>query len=353
MPTINWFARYDSATANNTTVNVQPDAAIELVFATDGDGDGIPDFIDDSDTDGTVDEVDPDSPNGNLILDQPSSDPNNLQPDPNTLVSYDGGATWHRFVFITEGTVPANKNPANEPISLIRVLDDPGDLENGGTRFVFGSDDGSQAYADGISNGAINIGNLNTDPEPLCFTAGTMIDTPDGPRAVETLRAGDMVTTRDGGARPLAWTGTRTMTVADRHAPVRIAANALGEHGELVVSPQHRILLADWRADLLFGAADVLVAAKHLVNGDTICQLPGGEVTYVHICFDAHEIVFANGLAAESFHVGAHALDTLEEAAREEILEIFPELAAESGGAVTARPVLKAHEARLLARRIG
>ncbi|MBZ0128872.1 MAG: Hint domain-containing protein [Rhodobacteraceae bacterium] len=188
-----------------------------------------------------------------------------------------------------------------------------------------------------------------------CFAAGTMIDTAKGPVAVEDLRPGDPVLCSDGIARCIRWVARRTISAAEleRHPeyrPVRIRKNALAADmpdADLVVSPQHRILLNDWRAALMFGADEVLVPAVHLVNDRDITRDHGAiEVTYYHFMFDQHQIVWSNGLQSESFYPGAQAIRGVEAAARDELFALFPELRdrPEAFGP-TCRQTLKAHEA--------
>ncbi|MEM7439364.1 MAG: Hint domain-containing protein [Pseudomonadota bacterium] len=184
---------------------------------------------------------------------------------------------------------------------------------------------------------------------PVCFVAGTRIMTPNGERNVENLQAGDRVVTRDHGTKTLRWVGRRKMTAKGRFAPIEIAAGALNNARALYVSPQHRMLLTDWRAELLFGEAQVLVPAIHLTNDSTIRQCVGGFVTYVHLMFDQHEIIFAEGAPTESFFPGEMALSALETDARDELLAIFPELKATFGP--TARRCLSAPEAALITQR--
>ncbi|MEL6645532.1 MAG: Hint domain-containing protein [Pseudomonadota bacterium] len=180
---------------------------------------------------------------------------------------------------------------------------------------------------------------------PPCFTPGTLIDTAAGPRAVETLRPGDLVRTADHGLQPIRWAGRRVVQGTGALAPVRIMAGALGNTRAIEVSPQHRMLLTGWRAEMATGAPEVLAAAKHLINGDTIVQVPRRDVTYIHLLFDRHEIIFAEGIPTESFLPGAQTLACGAEA-HAEIVAIFPELAdLETGAWPAARPILKAHEA--------
>ena len=138
-----------------------------------------------------------------------------------------------------------------------------------------------------------------------CFTPGTLIDTPTGKRPVESIATDDLVTTRDHGPRPVRWVGKRRVAALGDLAPVSIAAGALGNTRDLIVSPQHRVLITGWMAELLFGETEVLVAAKHLVDDRAIRELPGGEVTYIHIMFDQHEVIYAEDLPNESFFAGS------------------------------------------------
>lgn len=199
-----------------------------------------------------------------------------------------------------------------------------------------------------------------TDIETLvivCFTAGTRITTASGPVPVEELSPGDLVVTRDNGLQPLRWVGRRVLTALDLQArpelqPVRIGAGALGGEGperSLLLSPQHRVLIAGVRAEMYFGESEVLVPAKHLVGlAEVSRSLPAEGVTYVHILFDRHEIVQSEGTWTESFQPAERTLNALEQAARAEVLALFPELAGSASAFPAARLSLRAHEARVL-----
>jgi Ca2+-binding RTX toxin-like protein len=183
----------------------------------------------------------------------------------------------------------------------------------------------------------------------VCFTHGTMIVTDKGEKPVEKLVAGDKVLTKDNGLQELRWIGSRTVPAKGNLAPIMIKAGAMANDRDLMVSPQHRMVVEGWKSELLFGEREVLAAAKHLVNNDTIYVKEGGEVEYFHMLFDAHEIVFANGAASESFHPGEVGMDALVDAARDEIFTLFPELRdnAQAYGPA-ARTSLKGHEAKVL-----
>ncbi len=179
----------------------------------------------------------------------------------------------------------------------------------------------------------------------VCFAAGTMIGTPYGPRAVETLDAGDLVLTRDGGAQPLRWSGaTRVPAIGDL-APIVITKGSFGNDVDLVVSPQHAVLLDDWRAELLFGQAEVLVRAVDLLGHDGVYRRPGGFVTYCHILLDAHHVVEAAGIWSESLYPGDMTLQTVNTDARDAILRIVPDLGAYGP---KAAPCLRGFEASAL-----
>lgn len=194
-----------------------------------------------------------------------------------------------------------------------------------------------------------DTGFVTVDTIP-CFVAGTMIETVEGLKAVETLSIGDLIITRDDGPQPLRWIGQRTVPAIGKMAPIRIAADALGEHDELMLSPLHRILIKDALAELMFGEEEVLIAARDLVNDYNIRQKEGGEVSYVHIMFDRHQVVYSGGLATESFLPGPQTTKSFEAEIVDEICAVFPELDPMTGEGYgpAARPLLKRYEAEAL-----
>lgn len=227
-------------------------------------------------------------------------------------------------------------------------------LNADGTMSILGDGDEetvNYTYTVTSSTGETDVGYVTVDSVP-CFVAGTMIDTPDGPRPVHRLEPGDLVKTRDNGPQPLRWIGRRTVPAKGNFAPVRIAAGALGDHSTVMVSPQHRVLVQDIMAHLLFEEPEVLAAAKHLVNDRSIRVVQGGQVEYVHILFDNHEIIRANGLLSESFLPGPQTSSLFEKETLAEIVSVFPELdpVTGSGYGPAARRILQRHEATLLSR---
>ncbi len=211
-------------------------------------------------------------------------------------------------------------------------------------------------FASGNSNSLDPSGSGSNVDHPVCFVGGTRILTPTGEKRIEDLRLGDYVLTQGSGAQEIQWAGAREIRgiAAQKHAPIRISAGAFGKGlptRDLLVSPQHRILVSDWRAELLFGFPEVLVAAKHLVNDSSIRVDASLKVfSYHHILFNKHETVFSEGLPTESFHPGDMAMAALCKDVRSELLELFPELAdCPAGDGQLSHPSLKAYEARALA----
>lgn len=185
------------------------------------------------------------------------------------------------------------------------------------------------------------------DLGPPCFAAGTLIATPDGPRLVEDIACGDLVLTRDHGAQPVRWKGQRCVTGRGKFAPVRIRKGALGNTRDLRVSPQHRMLVSDWRAQYFLGKEAVFCPAIQLINGDSIQRDPCDQVTYVHLMFDQHEVIYGEGAESESFLVGdMHCAQG--SATRREILEIFPELESANKLFVAAHPVARGFEGQVI-----
>tara|TARA_R110002124_G_scaffold42410_2_gene130513 strand:+ start:69 stop:3326 length:3258 start_codon:yes stop_codon:yes gene_type:complete len=191
-----------------------------------------------------------------------------------------------------------------------------------------------------------------------CFTPGTLIATPKGEVPVESLEVGDRVITRDNGIQVIRWTGKRKIAAAELSEnsalrAVLVRKGALG-HGlperDMIVSPQHRVLIANDETMLYFDEREVLVAAKHLVGRPGVERMDAVDVTYIHVMFDNHEVILSDGAWTESFQPGDHSLKGLGKAQREEIFAIFPELREREGreGYSAARRMLKRQEAELL-----
>lgn len=189
-----------------------------------------------------------------------------------------------------------------------------------------------------IKNGATAVagsGLETSNTYVICFGFDAEILTDAGKIPAGLLRVGDKVMTRDAGAQVIRWVGRRTLQAAELAAepnlrPIRIAAGALGmgtPDADLIVSPQHRVLVRSKIAQRMFGSAEVLVAAKQLLCMEGI-EIDEGcdSVTYVHFLFDDHQVVWANGAEAESLHPGKQALKAMDDKSIREILTLFPEL---------------------------
>ncbi len=189
----------------------------------------------------------------------------------------------------------------------------------------------------------------------VCFARGSMILMADGnEKLVQDIVEGDLIATKDNGPQAVRWVGGRSTPAYGHLAPIVISKGTLGNHSDLIVSPQHRILLADWRAEVMLGSHEVLVKARDLVNGDTIYRREGGTVEYYHILFDNHEIIFSEGIPSESLHINKTTLDSLAEDSRAEIIELFPEIErTPQVSAVASRMSLKSYEASALLKQVG
>ncbi len=227
------------------------------------------------------------------------------------------------------------------------------------TQFVTDS-----AYAD--YNPATGMGNDATltasNGTVVCFTSGTLIKTRSGEVAVEALSVGDEVLTVDHGYQPIRWIGSRKLDAIDLRLkpnlrPIRIRAGALGKgmpRHDLLVSPQHRMLVSSKIAKNMFDEHEVLAAAKQLVLIDGIDVAEDvTEIEYWHFLFEDHEIVWANGALSESLYTGAEALKSVGPQAQEEIFAIFPHLRdyAPEDLPDGARLFLNGRQARKLAQR--
>ena len=187
-----------------------------------------------------------------------------------------------------------------------------------------------------------------------CFTFGTMIETADGARVIDELTQGDLIATLDHGSQMVRWIGNRHISQIDMMAnpalrPVLFDEGTIGNRRPLLVSPQHRVLLSDWRAQVYFGEDQILVPAKALINGTTIRQvMPAEGVTYCHLLFDQHEILVTEGALTESFHPSDDSLSMLTFDQQRELELLFPDLAASTLPRQTAYPVVRVQDARSL-----
>lgn len=249
-----------------------------------------------------------------------------------TTVSKDGTALADS-VAVTVWFGPAPPPPGSGPYDLVIIdadadgLIDPGEWQDATGTAGGGNLGGSFALFDftppkqgnlytAVPYSAGDMGLLDgltqnfppVDPDFLviCFAAGTAIDTPEGPRAIEALGPDDLVLTRDHGAQPIrsVWHGERPGI--GPYAPVRIAAGTLGATRDLFVSRNHRLLIRHPQVALLFAVPEALVMAKSLAGHEGVGLEAAPSVTYVHLMLDRHEIVRASGVMAETFFPGSY-----------------------------------------------
>lgn len=237
----------------------------------------------------------------------------------------------------------------NNGYTLINDVQNPDDDGNGYT--------GQLTFRHTETGQTANI-NYNDIEHIICFTPGTAIATPKGEVDAQDLKVGDKVFTRDNGVQEIRWVGQKDLTRFDFDAqsalaPVLIQKGALGNglpERDMMVSPQHRILLTSDRAMLYFEEREVLSPAIHLVGMPGVSRVRPAQTSYLHFLCDNHEVVLSNGAWTETFQPGQASLHGLQSAQRNEVLELFPELATQEGlsSYEAARKSLKKFETRLL-----
>lgn len=332
MAEFTFYARGDNSTANNASLNTQGLSTTPVTELTFFPADG-----------------------GDVSLEY-----NNGDPDPDTLVLVNGYETSFTVEFT--GELPLTNKYADingvdlrgAEIIVISVTLESGEVQ----RFWFVSDQilSPETVAE-FPNGASNLINVQDPPGPvaICFASGTPIDTPDGPRAVETLRPGDLVST-DLGPRPILWVGSTDLSprVLSREKglrPIRFRAGCLGEdmpRQDITLSPNHRIVANGALIELSLGQPTVLVAAKHLTDLPGIdAECPEGGVTYHHILLGSHRLLETAGLKSESFDPGPVGMATLTASAFAEVSAILRDRDP-AGDPDIDLPILKKFEARLL-----
>lgn len=201
-------------------------------------------------------------------------------------------------------------------------------------------------------------GNSNIIGAVVCFTPDSLVQTPRGPKAIGDLQIGDHVLTLDSGYQPVRWLHRRHLSTAQLRAqpqfcPVVIEADAFGPgkpQRQMRVSPQHRIWVQNHLSELFFANPATLAPAKGLINGRSVWQDAAcAGVDYIHVMFDQHEVMLADGLYSESYHPGDWATASLAPDARAELFGIFPDLARNAAFyGPTRYPALTTREARLL-----
>lgn len=284
-----------------------------------------------------------------VVVDDNGGDPDVFEDDdPNNHSIIDGG-----------GLVPNGTAVESESIIFLRALDEFGNQTGPEIRLTvfskggdfedvwgFATDDFLVPGVKYVKTSGSNNGDSDYEDFIPCFTRGTLIRRANGTRAkIEDLKTGDMILTQSG-AKPIRWIGSTTVAATGKTAPVKITKGTLGNDADLIVSPQHRMWIDGPAAAFLFSTDAVLVPAIHLIGMDGVTRLEGGEVDYIHLMFDQHEVIEANGAKSESFFPGDMGLNALGRATRAELLSLFPNLA--HTDTPTAAPCLKAADAKVM-----
>ncbi|WP_299587317.1 Hint domain-containing protein [uncultured Tateyamaria sp.] len=284
-----------------------------------------------------------------ITLDDTSGDPDVFEDDQS------GGHT----VVDGAGLVANGNGVEAESLIQVRALDAGGNQvgpvititvfsQNGNTGDVWGFSSDAP-LGDGVSYEKVsgsNAGSSSYTDFVTCFGPGSMIAADGADIPVEALCVGDKVWTAGNGLQPVRWIGRSTVIGAGAFAPVVIAPGAMGNAQTLKVSQEHRMFFDDASAAYLFGASEVLIAAKHLTDLPGVSIIPQPTIEYTHFMFDTHEVVSANGILSESFFLSEMSIRGLGDAARAELLALFPcwrNAVAQFGTA--AAVTLKQHEA--------
>jgi hypothetical protein len=327
MAQISFFARGDGSSANNANLNIENTNTQPTVLLTFDSG-----------------------ATGDLIFES-----NGGSPDPDTTVVING--TEYNFTVELVGVLPIGHGKVPDPlegktVAIISVV------INGQTeRFFFVTDgSGTQVLMDEFGGGAVTLGSVIITPPPFCFCAGTSIATPSGLRNVERLRAGDLVLTSEGCARQVIWVGSTRISaealLQQPHLrPILIRAGSFGfgaPTADLYVSPQHRLVVRHSFCELLFAEEEVLVAAKFLVGSLAEVAEVAGDVEYVHVLLQDHEILLGNGLASESFQPTRRMIDVMGSPARARLEAVIDTLDQDLLHRKDSLRSLRHHEAMVL-----
>jgi hypothetical protein len=170
----------------------------------------------------------------------------------------------------------------------------------------------------------------------VCFTDDAILAVKGGTKPIAALEKGDLVKTRDNGFQPVQVIAKRTLTLFELSAhpqlwPIEISPQAPGFEtltAPLTVSPQHRFVHKSPHAHLFFGMSEVLIPAKAFLGQPGVRRVePTSSLTYYHLIFDRHEVIFSNGVPTESLHLNDRTLLSLgAQSVRDEIAVLFPEL---------------------------
>lgn len=159
----------------------------------------------------------------------------------------------------------------------------------------------------------------------VSFTRGTHIALATGEqRLIEDLAIGDKVLTRDDGAQAVRWIGHSTVRAVGEFAPICVRAGTLNNENDLIISPDHRLFIYQRTDEVGAGRSELLVKARHLVNGNTVIVQDGGFVDYFQLLFDSHQIIYAEGIAAESMLIDPRTKPVLPDDLAQAMGDVIP-----------------------------
>lgn len=317
----------------------------------DSDGDDIADYLDlDSDNDGITDNVEAQSTEGYIAPLPGDSDGDGLNDAYEgaglTPVDTDGDGTFDYLDTDSDNDGIDDVVEAGHGVSQA-AIDASGDADGDGIADVVDDVvgfDPNDADVDALGNFTLADTDNDTDPDGSnasgltrnldyrdnvpCFTPGTRISTEQGEKPVELIQVGDLVQTVDHGLQPVRWVGHRVVSREEmknnpKLRPIIIRKGRFGNTRKLSLSPQHGIVVNS-------DGNQVLIRAKHAAEKfggkyarvDRWCR----EVTYIHIMFDQHELIYADGAISEAFYPGPNALRGLTRRTYEELVTMFPKL---------------------------
>lgn len=372
------FDEQNSYSPDNTVAF--DDLFLKLETRPDSDGDGIADYLDlDSDNDGITDNVEAQTTAGYIEPTGFDSDGDGLddayETGGLTPVDTDGDGIADVLDTDSDNDGISDTDEAGHGLAQA-TIDASADTDGDGIKDVVDDVVGYDANdADIDSSGNFTLADTDNDTAPdgagavplvsdldfrdtICFSRGTQIMTDRGEVAVEDLSEGDLVLTADNGYQQLRWIGSQKVSASRLEeepnlCPIRIRKGALGDNTpscDLVVSPQHRVLVRSKIARRMFDASEILVAAKFLQSVEGVSEITDCDcVEYFHLLFERHEVILSNGAWTESLFTGPQALKSVGAEARAEIMALFPELIERNYEAQPCRQLVSGRRGRKLA----
>ena len=167
------------------------------------------------------------------------------------------------------------------------------------------------------------------------FTHGTIIQTSQGPVAVEDLCPGMMLETASGRHVRLMWKGAITLvpggpTLGDEPRLYRVMPDSFGlgrPAQDQTFGPGARRLNRDPKLRASMGAEAAPVPLPSLVDGHCIVEVtPVSPTRVYHLVCELHETILAAGLEVETFHPGPETPISLPEEMLALFMRFFPHM---------------------------